>query len=171
MESNTYTLLIWFVGFTGLAVFLQACVLFAIFISLRKTASSVERVTEDLKATVVPMVHSSRELLERITPQVITVTEGLAELTAIVKKETSGVSLSASEIMARLNHQTERLDALLTQGLNSVERAGAALESTVAMPVRQVNGIMAGIRAMVDTYRSIPSRRSRQSSEDDPDFS
>jgi hypothetical protein len=160
MESNTQTILIIFVAFTGVAVLLQACVLFAIFISLRKTAKSVLEVTEDLRATVVPMVHSTRELLERLTPQIITVTSGLSELTETLRKETAGVSFSAAEIMGRVSRQTQRLDAMLTAGLNSVERAGQVLESAVAMPVRQVNGIFAALKAVIETYRSeVPLRR------------
>jgi hypothetical protein len=160
MESNTQTILIVFVAFTGAAVLLQACVLFAIFISLRKTAKAVLDATEDMKATVVPMVHSTRDLLERLTPQIITVTTGLSELTETFRKETAGVSFSVSEIMGRVSRQTQRLDSMLTTGLNSVERAGEVLESAVAMPVRQVNGILAAFKAMIETYRSpVPPRK------------
>jgi hypothetical protein len=159
MESN-HTVLIIFVAFTGAAVLLQACVLLAIFISLRKTAKAVLEATSDLKATVIPMAHSTRELVERITPQIITVTGGLSELTETLRKETAGVSFSVAEIMGRVSRQTQRLDAMLTAGLNSVERAGGVLESAVAMPVRQVNGIFAALKAMIETYRSeTPSRK------------
>jgi methyl-accepting chemotaxis protein len=167
MTSNTETILIVFVALTGVAVLLQACVLFAIFISLRKTAQSVLEATGDFKATVLPMVHSTRELVERITPQIITVSAGLAELTETLKKESKGVSFSASEIMQRVNQQTKRLDAMLTTGLNAVERAGDVVESTVAKPVRQLNGILAAIRAVVETYCSdVPRHRSNPSNAD-----
>jgi len=161
MTANTETILIFFVAFTGVSVLLQAGVLFAIFLSLRKTAKSVLEVTQDLKATVVPTVNSSRELLERISPQVITISAGLAELTETLKKESRGVSSSASEIMERVNRQTQRLDVMLTGGLNAVEKAGELVETAVAAPVRQVNGIMAAIRAVVETYRSDAPRISR----------
>ncbi len=167
MEWNTQTILIVFVGLTGAAVVLQAFVLLGILISLRKTAKSMVEITDDLRSTIMPMVQSTRELLERITPQVITVTDGLSEVTQTMRKEAAGVSFSAAEIMNRVSLQTKRLDAMLTTGLNTVERMGAVVESTVAMPVRQVNGILAAVRAVVDTYRSVePSRRSSQSGYD-----
>ncbi|WP_263353963.1 hypothetical protein [Acidicapsa acidisoli] len=165
---NTETILIVFVAFTGVAVLLQACVLFAIFISLRKTAQSAAQTAEDLKATVLPMVHSTRELVERISPQIITVSADLAELTASLKKETRGVSFSAAEIMQRVSRQTERLDEMLTNGLNAVDRAGAVVEATVAAPVRQVNGVLAAIKAVIETYRSdVPRRKSEPSNGQD----
>ena len=155
MVWNTETiLLIVFVAITGFAVALQAAVLFAIFLSLKKTAKSALEATEDLKSTVLPMVVSTRELVERITPQIITVSAGLAELTELLKRESRGVSISASEIMQRVNRQSERLDAMLTTGLNSVERAGVVLETAIAAPVRQANGIVAAIKAMISTYQA-----------------
>ena len=159
MAPNTETLLIIFVALTGVAVLMQACVLLAIYISLRKTAKSVLEVTEDLKATVVPMVHSTRELVERITPQVITVSAGLAELTETLKRESAGVTFSATDILQRVSKQMQRLDAMLTSALNALERATVVVETAVSAPVRQVNGVLAAIRAVVDTYRSETPRR------------
>jgi len=160
MTPHTETLLTVFVALTGIAVLLQACVLLAIFISLRKTAKSVLETTQDLKATVVPMVHSARELVERITPQIITVSAGLAELTETVRRESPGVSTSVGDIVQRLGRQMQRLDAMLTSSLNAVEKATDVVETAVSAPVRQVNGILAAIRAVIDTYRAdSPTRR------------
>ena len=154
MTSNTETLLTIFVALTGIAVLLQACILFAIFVSLRKTATSVLEMTTDFKATVLPMVHSSRDLVDRITPQVITISAGLADLTETFKRESTGVKFSATEIMERISAQIKRLDLMLTHGLNTVEKASSIMENTVSAPVRQVNGVMAAIKAVVNTYRS-----------------
>ena len=166
---DTQTLLIIFVGLTGAAVLLQACVLFAIFLSLKKTAQSVQQTTEDLKGTIVPFVHSTRELMERISPQVVTISAGLSELTETLRKESKGVRVSVSEIMERVNRQTERLDSMLTQGLNTVEKAGTVLEAAVALPVRQANGILAAAKAIIETYRTTPSRHAvRYPEPDDP---
>ena len=159
MAPNTETLLIIFVALTGVAVLMQACVLLAIYISLRKTAKSAMEASEDFKTTVLPMVHSTRELIDRITPQVITISAGLAELTETLKKESKGVSFSATEIMERVNRQSKRLDGMLTNGLDAVERAGTVVETAVAGPIRQANGIMAAIKAMIESYRSDTPRR------------
>ncbi|WP_263356893.1 hypothetical protein [Acidicapsa ligni] len=155
---DTQTILIVFVAFTGLSVLLQACVLFGIFLSLKKTAKSVLDVTEDIRVNVMPMVRQSRDLMERVGPQLVTVTADLAELTQGLRKETASVRVSVSEIVDRVNRQTKHIDAMLTSGLNSVERAGVVLESAVAAPVRQVNGILAAVRAVIDTYRHVDPR-------------
>src|SRR5579863_10372187 len=112
METNTQTILIVFVALTGVAVLLQAFVLLAIYLSLKKTAKSVSDVTDDFKESVLPLVHSTRELMERLSPQIVTVSQGLTDLTETLHKETKGVRVSVSEIMERVNRQTKRLDGM-----------------------------------------------------------
>jgi hypothetical protein len=154
MTPNTETYLIIFVALTGLAVLLQACILLAIFISLRKAAKSFHESSTDLKATILPMVHQTRDLIDRISPQVVTVTSGLADLTSSLKKESAGIKVNATEIMERVNVQVKRIDLMLTHGLNNLEKASTIMENTVAAPVRQVNGVVAAIKAVVNSYRS-----------------
>jgi len=168
MAMNTETLLIFFVAFTGVSVLLQACVLLAIYLSLRKTAKSAMEASEDIKSIVLPIAHSTKELIDRITPHVITISAGLAEVTETVKTETHGVKISVAEIMERVSRQTERLDVMLTHGLDAVERAGQVVESTVAAPVRQVNGIIAAVKAIIETYRAPARRRAANYAENDP---
>lgn len=159
MTPHTETILIVFVAFTGASVLLQAGILLAIFFSLKKTAKSVTEVTGDLKATVVPMVHSTRELVERITPQIITISTAMAALTETMKRESAGVDFSVKETVQQIRHQLQRVDSILTTGLNAVEKATDVVETAVSAPVRQVNGILAAIRAVIDTYRAEPPVR------------
>jgi hypothetical protein len=170
MSPNTDTILIVFVAIVGALVLLQALVLIGIFIFLQKAAKSAMVASGDFKATVLPTIHATRDLIERISPQVVTISSSLAELTEFLKKESHGVGISASEIMQRVNRQSVRLDGMLTNGLDAVERAGQVVETTVAVPIRQANGIMAAIKAMIATYRSdVPRRRaSYPNADNDP---
>jgi hypothetical protein len=158
MTWNTETILIFFVAFTGVSVLLQAGVLLGIYISLRKTSKSVLEMTEDVKSMVTPLVYTSRQLMERVTPELITVTGALAEWTNTIRKETAGVNISIAEVVGRVSRQMERIDAMLTVALDRIERTSSTIETTVAAPVRQVNGVLAAIKAMIDTYRHYPAR-------------
>jgi methyl-accepting chemotaxis protein len=159
MTSNTETILIVLVTFIVLAVVIQAAILAGMYVAVRKTAKVVEDAAGDLKATVIPMVHTTRELVQRITPQVVTVTLGMAELTETIQRKSPGVTASVDDIAHRVGRQLERLDSMLTASLNALEKATNVVESTVSAPVRQVNGIIAAIRAVIETYRSETPRR------------
>ena len=167
MDSNNQTLLTVFVALTGVAVLLQAGILLGMFLVVRKSAKAILTATDDLKATVLPIVHTTHNLLERMGPQLVTVSADLADISQALRRETAATRVSVSEIMDRLNQQTKRLDQMLTGGLNYVEKAGTAIEAAVGVPVRQVNGIFAAMKAVIETYRSeVPPRRTTYSDGD-----
>jgi len=159
MELNTQTILVVFVAITGLAVLLQACVLIGILISLQKTAKAVLEATEDVRTTIIPMAESSRRLLERLSPQVISITDNMVEVTQSMREQTAEVRETTAVLLDKLQRQSIRLDGMLSTGLDAVERAGNVVESTIAAPVRQVNGIMNAIRAAMDVFRYGPPRQ------------
>lgn len=162
MQWNTETLLMIFVAFTGFAVFMQACVLLGILISMRRAAKSALVVTEDLRATVVPLIQSTRELIERATPQFLAATSNLLELTEGIRSETAELRQNLGDILDRVHRQTMRLDGMLASGLDSVQHAAQAVETAVLRPVRIVNRVVRTANAMLDAYRS-PRRREDES--------
>ncbi len=167
---NSETVLTIFVALTGLAVLMQAGILLGIFITVQKAVQLTQKTTEDLKTTVYPLIHSSRDLLEKIGPQVITITTDLAHLTEAIKRESGDIHLSITEILERVDRQSARLDSMLTSSLTKVEKAGSVMERAVAVPVRQANGFVAALKAVVETYRkTTPSPRPVRTPED-PDM-
>lgn len=153
MHWNTETLLIVFVAFTGFAVFLQACVLLGILISLTRAAKSALTVTEDFRATVVPLIQSTRELIERATPQFLAATTNLLELTEGIRNETAELRGNLADILDRVHRQTVRLDSMLASGLDSIQHAAQAVETVVLRPTRIVNRVVRVANAMMDAYR------------------
>ena len=51
------------------------------------------------------------------------------------------------------DRQTVRVDTMLTGALDSVEKAGEYVTGAVNKSIRQANGILASIRAVVETLR------------------
>ncbi len=151
---DSQTLLIIFVGLTGFAVLLQACVLLALYFTVRKATEAVQQKIDELKANYFPLISASRDLMERVAPQIVTISTGIADLTEMLQSESQSVRLSVSEIMERVNRQSERLDSLVTTGLDTIEHAGNAFEHAVSQPVRRANGLVAGVKAAIASYRS-----------------
>ena len=159
MHWNTETLLIAFVAFTGFAVFLQACVLLGILISLTRAARSALTVTEDFRATVVPLIQSTRDLIERATPQLLAASSNMLELTEGIRTETAELRSNLADILNRVHRQTVRLDSMLASGLDSVQNTAQAVETAVLRPARIANRVVRTANAMLDAYRA-PRRKS-----------
>jgi hypothetical protein len=60
---DNQTLLLAFVALTGLAVLLQAIILLAIFITLRKAVRSVREESEKLRSSLMPIIYETRDIL------------------------------------------------------------------------------------------------------------
>src|SRR5579863_6191838 len=108
-NANHETLLLVFVAFTGLAVFLQAMILLAIFIALRKTAQQVLAQVEDLRTTILPILTESREFLARVGPKLDSVAGDLAELAHGLRAQSVELQATATEMLEKVRHQTSRL--------------------------------------------------------------
>jgi methyl-accepting chemotaxis protein len=172
--ENTETILIAMVGITGISVLLQFVVLLVISYTLRKGIKSATEFSEEMKLTLAPVIEQSRELIKttrdvvaatrdlvaRMEPRLEAAATDLATMAQSAREEAEYIEASAEEIMERLRGQAERFDAITTDALNSVERLGRFVAETVAVPVRQVTGVIAAAKAIVETLRTpLPSRR------------
>ncbi len=159
------------IAITSAAVLLQAFVLLAIFLALRHAAQTVVRQVDELKTTIVPFVENARGFLDRVGPKVEGATSDMAEIVAGLKAQAAEAEASASEILERVRLQAGRVDEMVSTVLNTVDRAADYLTDVVNRPVRQISGVMASIRAIVESLRgSARGARGNHSARDRDDF-
>lgn len=151
---NNEVLLIVFVALTGAAVLMQACVLLALYISVRKTSKLVEEQMSEVRSTVLPVVNDARDFLARVGPKLDSVATDLAEVSRSLRTQGIELQSSASEILERVRRQSSRLDSMFSDVLDTVDRAGAVVTEVVHVPLRQLSGIAAFAKAAIRTLRS-----------------
>jgi phage-related protein len=120
------------IAITTAAVLLEAFVLLAIFLALRHTSRTILQHVEELKSTIIPFVDNARGFLERVGPKVEDATSDIADIVA-------GLKAQAAEVVSSV--------------LNTVDRAAEYVTDVVNRPVRQISGLMASIRAIVESLR------------------
>ena len=177
-DNQTIQLVI--IGVAALAVVMQAVVLIAILIAMKKAATAMHRDIQELRASVTPMILDSRDFIERTVPRVedfisnvapkiedfITNTapkveataSDVAEIVHTLRVKTAEAELTVTEILARAQHQTSRVDGMVTTALDSVERVGGFLDKTVSKPVKQISALVAAGRAVVQSLNATSSR-------------
>jgi len=151
---NNEVLLIVFVALTGAAVLMQACVLLALYISVRKTAKLVEEQMSEVRSTVLPAVSDARNFIARVGPKLDSVATDLAEVSRTLRIQGVELQISASEVLERVRRQSSRLDAMFSDVLDTVDRAGTVVTEVVNMPLRQLSGIAAFAKAAISSLRS-----------------
>lgn len=156
LKFDNNTLLLAFVAVTAVAIVLQTIILLAILVAVRKAAKAVTEDVEDLRSSVMPIIHNSRDLLARLTPKIEATMDDLSEMAHGLRIQTAEVQSSAIEIMDRLRRQTSRLDRMFTTVLDAVDRAGGFVAETVSRPMRQISGLLSSIKAIIESLRTPP---------------
>jgi phage-related protein len=154
LDNNT--LLLAFVGITAAAIVLQTIILLAIFTAIRKAARSVKDEVDDLRSSMMPIIDNSRELLARLAPKIEATIDDLSEIAHGLRIQTAEVQSSAIEILDKLRRQTSRLDRMFTTVLDAVDRAGGFVAETVSLPMRKISGLLASIKAIIESLRTPP---------------
>ncbi len=157
---NNETLLLVFVGLTGVALLAQAIILLAFFMTIRKTVSSVQVEVQELRASITPVLSKSRELLDRLGPKLESIATDLAELAHNLREQGAEFQVSADEVLQRVHQQTIRLDAMFTSVLDGVEHASTVVAESVSRPARQISAMIASAKAFL-TVLTTGKRQSR----------
>ncbi|MDE3202209.1 MAG: hypothetical protein KGN79_14955 [Acidobacteriota bacterium] len=159
--------MMFFVGLTGFAVLLQSVVLFALYLTIRKTSKAVQDEVAELRSVVVPVMNESRAFLKNVAPKIEAAAKDLAELTDSLYAQTEDLEKTTADLLERLRRHSARVDVILGRVLDGVDQAGAMVVQTVGKPVRQAQGLLASARAFLGVMRSgVPAQAETHVSSD-----
>ena len=134
-----------FVALTGIAVLLQAGVLLAMYLAMRKSTQNLEELAADVKTKVMPTIVQAQEMITELRPKIETIVENLAETTTTLRSEVKRVDATVNDMIDRARLQVIRGDELLSRTLDRVEQTSDIVHKTVVSPVRQISGLVQGI--------------------------
>ena len=134
-----------FVALTGIAVLLQAGVLLAMYIAMRKSSKRMEELANEVKTKVLPTVGQAQEIITTLRPKVETIVENLGESTSILRSQIKRVDATVNDVLDRTRLQVIRADELMSRTLDRVEHTSDIVHKTVVSPVRQISGLVQGI--------------------------
>ena len=153
-KLDNQTIQLALVAAVALAMLIQAIVLLAAFVALRKLAKNPSR-TDRRPALLGHAGHrNTRDLLTRLAPKIEPTTSDLAVLTRALRDQTADVQAAADEIIGRARRQARRVDTMLSSVLDAVDRAGAFMADTVTKPMRQLSAFLASAKAVVESLRN-----------------
>lgn len=178
-------ILIIFVGLTTLALLVQAVILVAVIVAGKKAFESLRGEFEELRTSALPLLKTSQQFFDRLSPDIgpltsdviktaanmKTITGDVAVLTTNLRTQAEDVQASANEALERIKLQAARVDMMVTNLLDATDRATGFLENAVSVPVRQFAGVLAAVKAIVETLRHAePTTRRVQPANDHESF-
>src|SRR5205807_9294409 len=148
-----------FIALTGAAVVLQACLLAAMYLAMRKSSARMEAIAIEVKNKAIPTLEQAQSLLSEIRPRLQVITENLEEVTTTVRGDVERVDATINDTLDRARLQVIRADELLGRTLDRVEQTSELVHKTVVSPVRQVSGLVRGIAAGIEFFLGSRGRR------------
>jgi methyl-accepting chemotaxis protein len=148
-----------FVALTGIAVLLQAGVLLAMYIAMRKSTEQLQQLAGDVKTKLMPTVTQAQEIITELRPKVANIAENLSETTTVLRSEVQRVDATVNDVIDRARLQVIRADELLSRTLDRVEQTSEIVQKTVVSPVRQISGLVQGIAVGLEFLFSRSHRR------------
>jgi hypothetical protein len=139
-----------FIGFTAAAVVLQACILVAMYLAVRQTASRMETLATEVRTKVLPAAEIVHSMLVQFRPHLETLVTNVSESSIVVRAQVERLDATVSDAIDRARLQVIRADELLNRSLDRVESTTDLLHKTVLSPVRQLSGLVQGITAGLD---------------------
>lgn len=151
---NNETITLIFVIAIAVAVGLQAAILLALFIVVRKSVKKLHTEVELLRTAATPILDHTKEFVKNVSPKLDSVATDFAEMARGWRAQSVEFRASASDIMERVHRQSGRVDTMFTGALDKVDRAGNALSDAVNVPLKHLSGVAAFAKAAMASLRS-----------------
>lgn len=172
------------IGVGALALLLQTIILLALYRGVSKTTKSMSEQIEDLRSSVMPVLDSTRVLVDstreivdstralsaRLTPKLEAAVNDVAEMARVMRDQAADVEAVAGDVLERVRKQTGRIDAMFSGTLDAVDKASAFVTEVVGKPVRQLSGLLASVKAIVESLRGSDGAYRTPSMHDDKDM-
>ncbi len=145
------TLLVIFVGIIALFFLALIAGLLAAGFYALKLKRDVLKAIDSVKATVqekaYPVVASTHELIKDLTPKIKTITENAAEISHTVRAQVTDIDSTLSDVTAKARAQADRVNGMVSSTLNTTTNVVSSVERGVRVPIREVAGLFAGLKA------------------------
>ncbi|HYX70308.1 MAG TPA: hypothetical protein VE825_14315 [Terriglobales bacterium] len=146
------TLLIVFIIVTSFAVVIQMAILFALYLSTKKTSAKVEALAEDVQKRAAPVLDAAHTLLVDNREKLDTIVDNVAVSSTTVRNQLERLDTTVTDVVDRTRLQVIRADELVTRTMDRMEETSDLVHHTVISPVRQLAAVIRGATVFMDTF-------------------
>lgn len=141
-----------FVAITSAAVVIQALILIALYLSVRKTSARMEALAIEVKTKTLPTIETAQSLLVELRPKIESIAENVSHSTTVVREQIERLDAALSDVVDRSRLQVIRADEIITRTMDKVEETTDIVHRTVVSPLRQASGLIQGLTAGLEYF-------------------
>ena len=150
-----------FIIATAIAVIIQAGILVALFVVVRKTSGRVEKLASEVNTKALPLIETTQTLLVDVKPRVIDIVANAEESARIARAQMERLDATVNDIVDRTRLQVIRADELVNRTMDRVEETTDMVHRTVVSPIRQLSGLVQGLSAGLEFFLGRKRRQPR----------
>ena len=158
-------LLMTFIAVTAFAVLLQALIMVALYLAVRKSSERMEALASEVRNKALPTLETVQNTMETVQnilielrPKIDVMSVNFAESSTLVRNQLGRIDATLTDA---LRLQVIRADELLNRTMDKVEETSEVVQKTVLSPLRQVTGLMAAISTGVEVFLGQKKRHRR----------
>lgn len=157
LQHDVHLLMI-FVGIVAIVVVILFFILLIGGVIMLGFVKKAHAMAERIEGKASPLIDKSHALFDELTPKIRTITTNVEQITYTVRGKIDEFSVTASEINrtvkdvnARTQAKVSRVDAMITDALNTIHNVSHTIQEGVRKPVQRVAGIISGLKQGFET--------------------
>jgi methyl-accepting chemotaxis protein len=143
------------VAIATLCIFVMA----GVAVGLYRIAGKIQAKVESIMDRVEPLIDTARALASENAPKMSSIAtrareiaDNAKDISDVAREQAHHFAEVGRDIADRTKVQVARVDSVLDETLVKVQVAGTGVKEVMMKPVREANGVMAGLKAAVSTY-------------------
>jgi hypothetical protein len=125
----------------------QSVIVVLLYRFARKTETKVMQLVERAQ----PILASTREILVENKPKIAQISTEAVDIVKTARIQVERIGELLSDTSDRAKARLAQIDRTVDETVEQVEQVGGAVKTAVLKPVKEVNGLVAGVKAAIST--------------------
>ncbi|MGB7437080.1 MAG: hypothetical protein WBR26_06485 [Candidatus Acidiferrum sp.] len=138
----------------AVALVVQVSILIGLFLQLKKTTESINRMIDDLHSRLGPILTRTQIMLDDAQPKLTNLIDDASHVVYLARTQAQKLDKVFTEASDRLRGQLVRADRIVTGTLEAVEDAGTQVRRNFLGPVQKASALVHGIKIGLDFLRA-----------------
>ena len=139
-----------FVGVVSISVLFQTLAMITMAVGAAKARKDFLRIAEDMRSKALPVLEISRSMLEDTAPKLRVITDNVTEASFLLRDQAERLDHVVKSTLETVSVQVERADQMVSATLDGVDEITTTIQRAVMVPVKQIAGLMNGLKAAVE---------------------
>jgi methyl-accepting chemotaxis protein len=148
----------WFLFVIAVALVMQAVGVCAAAMYAYKALKKFSSISDSFERKTIPLIEKSTALIDDLTPRIKAVTTNVEQISYTVREKVDELSATVAELnrtVTDVNFKTRvhvaRVNGMVEDALDTTQEVQAVVSENIRKPVKQIAGIVAGVKAAVET--------------------